>query len=565
MQWLLAAIQRAQRRYKLTNFLLLLLRCLAVLLAALAVSRPNLAGLGQGGQLVLVIDCTASMGERGGDPGPLASAKAQLAQANLPAKVVVVTVAERVRVVANGSLTEARSAIERLAAEPIPGGLNRAAAADGADDLLVACPATADVLLASDFQQDDADLLVALLTPKVRSVTRWAIGSAVANTVIAGIDTLPDPQPGQPGELLLRLAGGDSGPVRLAVDGGPVAPAGEGRRVLVPPLDAGDHRLVIDISDTGLTYDNRLELPIAVRGPVPTMIVQDHADYLGAALLADVQHFNAQTKDVIRPAMLAQSNPPERGLIALRTRSGDGQRLANWVIKGGVLWAPLSVLREEPGLDALVSGITALGDTLEALPYRSGDAELDNVLATAKPTVAVPHLQFPENAETLLASGQAPVVVALPAGLGWVVVEAIDLANDQALTARGTTPLWVRRTARRLLARLQAPRLWEAGSESPEAVVLRRAGLVHHLAKGDALLLPPGAWHCEDGATVVIVPNRSEGRLDKRPPSAAAADLVSSLPRRAGADWSMPLLIALLAILLIEGALAAWAGRAYGR
>jgi len=199
MQWLLAAIQSAQRRYKLTNFLLLLLRCLAVLLAALAVSRPNLAGLGQGGQLVVVIDCTASMGERGGDPGPLANAKAQLAKADLPAHVVVVTVAERVRVIANGTRDEAQAAIERLAAEPIPGGLNRAASADGADVLLVACPASADVLLASDFQQDDADLLVALLTPKVRSVTRWAIGTAVANTVIAGIDTLPDPQPGQPG------------------------------------------------------------------------------------------------------------------------------------------------------------------------------------------------------------------------------------------------------------------------------------------------------------------------------------------------------------------------------
>jgi len=344
-----------------------------------------------------------------------------------------------------------------------------------------------------------------------------------------------------------------------------VVPASEGHRVLVPPLDAGDHRLVIDISDAGLTYDNRLELPITVRGPVPTLIVHDHPDYLGASLLADVQYFALQKEGPIRPAMLAQSNLPERGLIALRTRSGDGQRLATWVAKGGVLWAPLSVLREEPGLDALVSSITVLGDTLEALPYRSGDAELDNVLATAKPTTAVPHLQVPANAETLLASGQAPVVVALPAGRGWVVVETIDLANDQALAARGTTPLWVRRTARRLLARLQAPRLWEAGSEAPEAVVLRRAGLVHRLAKNEALLLPPGAWQCEDGPTVVIVPNRNEGHLEKRPPSAAASDLVSSLPRRAGADWGLPLLIALLAILLIEGALAAWAGRAYGR
>jgi hypothetical protein len=565
MRWLLAALQRAQRRYKLTNLLLLLLRCLAVLLAALAVARPSLAGLGQGGQLVLVVDCTASMGGRGGDPGPLAGAKAQLAKADLPARVVVVAVAERVRVVADGGLDEALAALERLAAEPIPGGLDRAAAADGAAALLAACPASADVVLVSDFQQDDGDLLAALLSPRVRSLTRWATGMPTSNALVAGIDSLPDPEPGLPGELLLQVVGGDTGVVRLAVDGGPAAPAGEGRRVSLPPLDAGEHRLTVELSDNGLVYDNRLELPLTVRGPVPTLIVEDHPDYLGAALLADAQHFEAPRDHLVRPAQLAQATLPARGLVALRARSGDGQRLAGWVQEGGVLWAPLAVLRDEPGLAALVAGITAAGDGGEPRPYRSGDADLDEILAAAKPAAKVPGFALPVGAETLLASGDAPVAVALPAGRGWLAVELMDLAGDQALAARGTTPLWVRRVARRLLSRPLAPRLWEAGAEAPAAAVLRRAGLVHRLAKGDPLLLPPGAWQAEDGPTVVILPNRSEGRLDKRAPPAASGDLASVLPRRAGADWGLPLLVALLVVLLVESALAAWAGRAYGR
>lgn len=566
MQWLLAALQRAQRRYKLTNLLLLLLRCLAVLLAALAVARPNLAGLGQGGQLVVVLDATASMGERGSDPGPLARAKAELAQAELPARVVVVTVSERLRVVSEGTPDEARSALEQLAAEPLPGGLDRAASASHAESLLAVCSGDSDVLLISDFQQDDGELLVALLKPKVRSVNRWVIAAANANALVTGIESLPDPQPGHPGELLLRVLGGDStSPVRLAVDGGPMSPAGQGRQVSLPPLEVGEHRLAIELSDAGLTYDNRLELPLRVRGPVPTLLVQEHPDYLGAALLADSQHFEVPKERVLRPAQLAQSAPPERGLVALRSRSGDGSRLAAWVRNGGVLWAPLSVLRDEPGLTALVEGLAPNGESSDPLPYRSGDAELDAILLAAKPAANVPLFALPSGAETLLASGNAPVAVALAVGRGWLVVELIDLASDQALAARGTTPLWVRRVARRLLARPLAPRLWEAGSPAPEAAVLRRAGLVHRLVAGEPLLLPPGAWQGEDGTFVVILPSRSEGRLDKRPPPTATTSLAAALPRRAGADWALPLLLGVLLVLLTEGALAAWAGRAYGR
>ncbi len=70
MQWLLAAVKRHQRRLRIENWLILLLRALAVLLLGLALARPilenpNLAGLLAGKRSVyLVVDTSYSMGAR---------------------------------------------------------------------------------------------------------------------------------------------------------------------------------------------------------------------------------------------------------------------------------------------------------------------------------------------------------------------------------------------------------------------------------------------------------------------------------------------------------------------
>lgn len=70
MQWLMAAVKRHQRRLRIENWLILLLRALAVLLLGLALARPilenaNLAGLLAGKRSVyLVVDTSYSMGAR---------------------------------------------------------------------------------------------------------------------------------------------------------------------------------------------------------------------------------------------------------------------------------------------------------------------------------------------------------------------------------------------------------------------------------------------------------------------------------------------------------------------
>lgn len=565
MRWLLAAMQRAQRRYKLTNLLLLLLRCLIVLLAALAVARVSLAGLGSGGRMVLIVDCTASMGARGGSAGPLAAAKTALADVALPARVTVVAVGARVQVAADGGAREALAALERLTADPIAGGLDRIATPPAADAVLAVCGADADAVLVSDFQQDDGELALAMLARRTRSVARWTVGEPAANAAVTGIEGLPDPLPGQPGELVLAALG-QIGATRIAVDGGPFAPAGEGARVALPPLEAGEHRVAVEFADDGLAYDNRLELPLRVRGAVPVLIAHDRTDYLGAALLADDRHFapRDRTRAVVRPAQLPIEPLPDGGVLALRGRSGDGRRIAQWVAAGGVLWSRLTDLQEDPALAPLVAGV-ALGEERPAAALRSGQADLDEVFATAVPTRAPRAATLPEGAEPVLWSGATVVATVLRHGRGAVVVELQDLAGEPSFEARGTTPLWVRRVLRRCLAQVDAPRLWEAGAAAPEAAVLRRAGQVETVAAGQPLLLPPGAWQAEDGAPVVVLPNRAEARLDKRPPAGAVRALPEAMPSRAGADWALPLLIAALLVLLAEGALAAWAGRTYGR
>lgn len=574
MRWLRAAMQRAQRRFRLTNLLLLIMRCLIIALLACALARPSWSVLGRGGQLVLVIDQTASMGARGDDAGPLAAVTAALAGADLPGRVRVIAVADQVRVVADGGADEARAGLQRLSALPFPGGLDldSASGTRRGGGLLTHMDAGADVVLISDFQQDDGSSLAAFLHDHVHSVRRWAVGDATANAAIIGLEGIPDPLPNESSEALLQLAGQHLAGIRLAVNGGPASEAGRGKRFAIPPLEAGDHRLVVSIDDGGLTYDDRLEILLKVRGPVPVVIAVDHADYLAASLLADTRNFAPSTghQAQILPTQLAGEALPAHGLVALRGRSGDGERLARWVQAGGVLWAPLHVLQEDPALQPLLAGLE-LGEASSGGPFVSGMRDLDEVFALAAlasvPTVSA----LPAQAKVLLRAGTTPVVIALPAGRGRIVVETAPLSQDPAFTARGATPLWVRRVARRLTAQADIPQWWEAGRPVPadaaDATTLRRAGLAIVVQAGIPLIVEPGAYSLSDrggdGRHVIVTANRDEARIDRAPPPGAGRTLTEALPAATGADWGLPLLLAALALLLGEGAFAAWAGRQY--
>jgi hypothetical protein len=567
MRWLLAAAQAAQRRYRLTNLLLLLLRCLIILLIALAIARPTIAGIGGGERLVLIIDRSASMGARGNDPGPLAIAKAALSRLETSYHTVVVAaVADKVEAVANGSLPDALALIAKLEASDLPGGLDRAIVGINADTITSLTGTAADVVLISDFQQDDGDQLSALLRPRVRSLARWRVGSPCSNALITGVDRLDDLRPGQPSELVVRVMGSPR-TILVAADDGPFLPvsgsvSGGRVRIATPPLNAGDHRILVKLEDDGLAYDNLLELPVSVRPSVPVLMIADGADFLTAALRADE---NVLSYRAVHPAQFPAEQLPARGLVAMRAAVADGARLRDWVVAGGVLWGAYSLFDGDPALRSLIAGVSPTGANRAGGEYATADQELNEVMHLAnRPTV--PAFTLPPTAEVQLTAGDAPLVAALPCGRGWVIVEltALAPANDTSLVGRGTLPIWVHRLARAYTARLGAPRFWQAGLATPQTEHLTRSGRAMAVTAGEPLLLSPGAWQSDNGP-VVVLPNISEGQLEKAAPTTSVASLDAALPSRPGIDWGLPLAIAALLVALAEGLVAAWAGRAYGR
>ena len=590
MRWLLAAAQQASRRYRLTNFLLLLLRMLVVALIALAVSRPLIGGIGGGDRLVIILDRTASMGARGADPGPLATALAKLAakvdKSELPYQhVVLITVDASADVVVDADPASLREPLGRVTVSALPGGLDRAAREPLLGRILATFGgARPDVLLISDFQQDHGEALVTALGTQARQIVRWSPSTPLApgaNATVVGSGAAPDLLPGQGGELAVLITGLSTS-VTLAVDDAPAVEvpaigldvtsdpsAVRAVTVPVPPLPAGSHRLRVQFTDAGLAYDNLLEVPVPVRPAVPALVVSNGTitgDYLAAALQSDER---AVAVRAVRPALIAAEPLAAGGLVALRTAlpsAADAKRVADWVGDGGVLWAGIRVLTDDQALAPLLGTLRSSGNRVGG-PWNTGstaDKDLDALLGLAG-AANVPEVTLPTTAEILLRAGEAPAVIALPAGRGWVVIELADLATDPAWQARGATPLWALRMARRYTARAAAVPTWVAGENALATTTLKRGADVVPAVAGEPLAAAPGTWATAEGTVVVVLPNRDEGRLDRPLTTGVSTDLSVSLHQSGNADLGSLIALAALAVAVVEGLLAAWAGRAYGR
>jgi hypothetical protein len=98
---------------------------------------------------------------------------------------------------------------------------------------------------------------------------------------------------------------------------------------------------------------------------------------------------------------------------------------------------------------------------------------------------------------------------------------------------------------------------------------VERDGRVVSIAAGAPIELEPGLWkptsNDSAGSPLVILPDAAEGRLQARPDSRSQQSLTEILPNDRGGDWGWALLVAALLVLCFEGALAAWAGKTYGR
>lgn len=580
MAWLRAAVLVAQRRYKLTNLLLLLLRCLALLLLALALSGPSIAGLGLGGRLVIVLDTTASMGPLGEGAGALEEARRELEAHGLAGRRVhLLTWSDGLRVHHTGSSTDAEmtlEALKRIRAGDAPGGLDAIVDADAdASRLLEHCNAEADVLLISDFRQDDGGEVRELLEDRVRSLAAWRVGRDGPNAFVRSLRYLDDLVPGFAGDMILELAGDCQGG-SLAIDDGipaPVSfendPASRGRvQISLPPLDTGRHVLRLDLDDPGLRSDDRFEYPLKVRSHVQALVVGRRKGYLHVALEAASRHFDIPSR-LVRPGDLATVPLPTDGLLGLRAPPPAAADVAAWVADGGVLWSPLPVLRGDEDLAPLVAGIQAKAEEpVAAGAVSSGISELDTSFDRAVIDAMIPHA-VDDDAEVLLHAGDLPLVVAVPWRQGWVIAEVVDLETLDDLAKAGGFPEWVRRTARDFTHRARRPEIFTAGRPPGRELVLHRDGEEIRCAADSALLAGPGLWeeHLADGRRrdLVVLPAPAEGRLVAVADHDALASLGAALPRDRGSVWSWYLLAALLLLVLGEGALASWAGKAYGR
>ena len=275
----------------------------------------------------------------------------------------------------------------------------------------------------------------------------------------------------------------------------------------------------------------------------------------------------------MRPALVGSEALAPGSLVALRARlpsATDAGRLAAWVREGGVLWAPANLVLDDPALAPLIAGV-ALSGQRNGGAWNTGstaDHDLDGLLSLAG-REHLPQATLPSDAEIVLRAGEAPAEVALPVGRGWVMLELTELAGDTAWQARGATPLWALRLARRYTARAAAVPRWIAGTVASESGTIKRGSAAVAITAGEPLMVAPGTWTTADGRRVMVLPDRDEGRIDRAIAPGIMGPgpetLSPALAQASGADMGMWLMVAALALALTEGLVAAWAGKAYGR
>ncbi|TVR41791.1 MAG: hypothetical protein EA402_12685 [Planctomycetota bacterium] len=585
MAWLAAAVVQAQRRYRLTNFLLLLLRCLAVALIALAVARPLISGLGGGGSLVLVVDMSTSMGETASGR-PLSTLAAEWETLDPPfAEVVVLTVGESVLPRHRGSWAEALRVLEGLEVDTMAGGLDAAATESQEQRLLDAVPARSVVLLISDFRQDRGEAVEEVLNPVASAVHRLRLGDDGPNALVTAVEPPVDALPGRPSRLRLRILGeseegwlqiNQGNPELVRLQGSENDGQGRWLTLDVPPLPVGQYLIRLELVDQGLSADNVVEYPLRVRSGLQVFGVLDQPSFVDTALEADPARIDYRQ---LSPAAVAATPlPSPGGLLVLRERAPLSLPILEWIGEGGLVWADWSILQADPRLAEVVAARVEHLEGAASGRLHSGEADLDTNFArtVVESWGALRARDEDRPLESLLTAGESTVIGVFPYGRGWIIVEADGVARDTAFRTTGALPEWVVRTVRRLSARVDRPWQLESGTRPDRPWQLMRGGERRQLDPTMPANLRPGWWavdhqhpdYAEDPAPVpglVVLPNVEEGILRALPGTQAWSDTGVIDAAQGSRDWALWILLALLGLLLAEGAFAAWAGRTYGR
>lgn len=354
MEFLRRAMKRTQRRLRLENLLLLLLRTAAVLLLAMALARPVLSrvpilsGLNEQERVVvLAIDRSASMGAKLDGPTPFERARTLAAEivTGLRARdeVYLCWVADRPEAVFDGPTPEKGRVREELdTASPGDGATRWAPALAHIAEILarpeVKAKPVRHVFCLTDLQRtgwlggDEAGAPAAgaaggihaaletvarladevvLLDVGLDGVENTGVVSLAAGDRVVGVDRSTRVT-AEARNFGAREAMGVT--VRLLVDDRPhpttktipALPPGESRTVdfQVAFARAGAHRLTAEVPADGLASDNRRDLAAHVREQVRVLVVDGNPE--------ETDHFEHEAFH-----LRLQLNPSEEGAAAV--------------------------------------------------------------------------------------------------------------------------------------------------------------------------------------------------------------------------------------------------------
>ena len=196
----------------------------------------------------------------------------------------------------------------------------------------------------------------------------------------------------------------------------------------------------------------------------------------------------------------------------------------------------------------MLSGVVNRDADLISGRLQTGMKDLDENFARTQ-VEGIAHLDLQaDQGSILLRADEAALVVAVPVGRGWMVVESEDLSARSEIRTTGALPEWTIRTVRQLTAQLQAVPVLQSGSPAPFSASLQRQGQAIDISEGSATQIDPGWWTLADAAQsgLVVLPSESEGELRALPESLEWSDTTFLEQSDSGADWSWWLLLSLL-------------------
>ncbi len=262
VRYLIAATQEHQRRLKLQNWLLLILRTALIVLLVLAAAGPTVPARGAPGHapsaLVVVVDNSASSGAVVNGAPRLArlqaAARAVLARAT-PEDAVWLLTADGVP--RRGEARELRRLVAGL--EPSPRRLDLGAALRSADDLLRAAGRPGEIVLVSDLQAT----AVSPAEPAAPVLVVQPDDAAAPNVGIASLGLGSQPWSSDGGRVVVTLAGDSGPPTALSARLGDRAPrqglaaAGGSATLTLPGAPGGWWPVAAELDPDELRADDR--------------------------------------------------------------------------------------------------------------------------------------------------------------------------------------------------------------------------------------------------------------------------------------------------------------------